>query len=250
MDLKPFQWALLAVLLLLAMAGIYYAYLLLRGYRCLPLKTAACKGGKPHYLVYVTRPEMDALSVIAKHKGAPPPLCHGIPSYPKRKHWRERQAAEDGEDAGDNHGVCNDNPESEIRCETGCDGKNDAIMMSEIDEGGGACWGKKCMADTTIATEQGRQLTQLRNELRWDDRARDPETGMLDEWRLDEIYEDMLANGRPLTNPFTRVPTRYNDVVEEPGCRRAWADWGQNHPEAGSKISWSWDLSHHYRRRI
>ena len=83
-DLTPLQWALLVVLLLLAMAGIYYLYTLCCGYRCLPLETAACEGGEPHFLVYVTGPEKAALAKIAKHTG-PPPLCHGIDSYPKRK---------------------------------------------------------------------------------------------------------------------------------------------------------------------
>ena len=81
-DLTPLQWAFAVVLLLLAMAGIYYLYTLCCGYRCLPLETAACEGGEPHFLVYVTGPEKAALAKIAKHKG-PPPLCHGIDSYPK-----------------------------------------------------------------------------------------------------------------------------------------------------------------------
>ena len=55
-DLTPLQWALVVVLLLLAMAGIYYLYTLCCGYRCLPLETEACEGGAPHYLVYVTGP--------------------------------------------------------------------------------------------------------------------------------------------------------------------------------------------------
>ena len=80
-DLTPLQWAFAVVLLLLAMAGIYYLYTLCCGYRCLPLETAACEGGEPHFLVYVTGPEKAALAKIAKHKG-PPPLCHGIDSYP------------------------------------------------------------------------------------------------------------------------------------------------------------------------
>ena len=222
-DLTPIQWAILVVLLLLAMAGMYYVYTLLRGYRSLPLKTTNCPGGEPHHLVYVDDYELGELAKIAKHNGKP---CHGVRSFPpvrrRRKHWRERQAeAEDGGDPRDNHAVCNDNPESEIRCERLCDGKNDAIMMTEIDEGDGACWGNKCLGETTIDREYERQLNQLIDELRWDDRARDPETGLVDERRLDDIYEDMIYNGRPLKNPFNRVPTRYNEEVDYPGCDRS-----------------------------
>ena len=38
-DFSPLQWALLIVLLLLALLGLYYVSLLVRGYRCLPLST-------------------------------------------------------------------------------------------------------------------------------------------------------------------------------------------------------------------
>ena len=81
-DLTPAEWAFVVVLLLVAMAGIYYLYTLCCGYRCLPLETAACEGGEPHFLVYVTGPEKAELAKMARHTG-PPPSCHGIPSYPE-----------------------------------------------------------------------------------------------------------------------------------------------------------------------
>ena len=79
LELKPLAWALLAVLVLLAIAGLYYLYTLCRGYRCLPLTTTDCPGGKPHHLVYVDDKELGVLAKIAKHTGKP---CHGIRSYP------------------------------------------------------------------------------------------------------------------------------------------------------------------------
>jgi len=90
-DYSPLQWALLIVLLLLALLGLYYVSLLVRGYRCLPLSTTNCEGGKPHHLVYVTGPEKAALAKIAKHTGPPPP-CHGIDSYPQEKRKRTDEA--------------------------------------------------------------------------------------------------------------------------------------------------------------
>ena len=68
-DLTPAQWAFVVVLLLLAMAGLYYVYTLCCGYRCLPLKTTDCPGGKPHHLVYVNDEELGVLAKIAKHEG-------------------------------------------------------------------------------------------------------------------------------------------------------------------------------------
>ena len=82
------QWAGLAVLVLLAMVGLYYLYLLCRGYRCLPLTTADCPGNKPHHLVYVDDEELAALAKIAKHTGKP---CHGIRSYPPKPKRRKDQ---------------------------------------------------------------------------------------------------------------------------------------------------------------
>ena len=73
------QWVGLAVLVLLAMVGLYYLYTLYRGYRCLPLTTTDCPGNKPHHLVYVDDEEIAALAKIAKHTGKP---CHGIRSFP------------------------------------------------------------------------------------------------------------------------------------------------------------------------
>ena len=81
--MKAIQWAGLAVLVLLAVVGLYYLYTLYHGYRCLPLTTTDCPGGKPHHLVYVDDEELDMLAKIAKHTGKP---CHGIRSYPKRQH--------------------------------------------------------------------------------------------------------------------------------------------------------------------
>lgn len=78
-ELTPAQWAFVVILLLLALAGLYYLYTLLCGYRCLPLKTTDCPGGTPHHLVYVNDEELGALAKIAKHDGLP---CHGIRSYP------------------------------------------------------------------------------------------------------------------------------------------------------------------------
>ena len=73
------QWALLVVLVLFAIVGLYYLYTLCRGYRCLPLKTTDCPGNKPHHLVYVNDYELGVLAKIAKHTGKP---CHGIRSFP------------------------------------------------------------------------------------------------------------------------------------------------------------------------
>ena len=85
MKLELTPWGLLlAVLVLLAMAGIYYLYTLCRGYRCLPLTTTDCPGGEPHHLVYVDDKELGVLAKIAKHTGKP---CHGIRSYPDETKW-------------------------------------------------------------------------------------------------------------------------------------------------------------------
>ena len=54
-DLTPAEWAFVIVLLLLAMAGIYYLYTLCCGYRCLPLKTTDCPGGEPNFNARKTR---------------------------------------------------------------------------------------------------------------------------------------------------------------------------------------------------
>lgn len=77
-DLTPAEWAFVAVLVLLAMAGLYYVYTLLCGYRCLPLETTDCPGGKPHHLVYVDDVELGMLADHAEHPGKP---CHGIRSF-------------------------------------------------------------------------------------------------------------------------------------------------------------------------
>ena len=86
MELSPLAWAGLAVLVLLAMVGLYYLYLVCRGYRCLPLTTTDCPGNKPHHLVYVDDEELAALAKIAKHTGKP---CHGIRSYPPKPKRRK-----------------------------------------------------------------------------------------------------------------------------------------------------------------
>lgn len=78
-NLTPAEWAFVVVLLLLAMAGLYYVYTLLCGYRCLPLETTDCPGGKPHQLVYVNDVELGMLADHAEHAGKP---CHGIRSFP------------------------------------------------------------------------------------------------------------------------------------------------------------------------
>ena len=86
-DFSPLAWAGVAVLVLLAMVGLYYLYTLCRGYRCLPLTTTDCPGGKPHHLVYVDDYELGELAKIAKHTGKP---CHGIRSYPPGQRLPDR----------------------------------------------------------------------------------------------------------------------------------------------------------------
>ena len=79
MELNVLAWAGIAVVVLLALAGLYYLYLRCCGYRCLPPTTTDCPGGKPHHLVYVNDYELGELAKIAKHTGKP---CHGIDSFP------------------------------------------------------------------------------------------------------------------------------------------------------------------------
>ena len=83
--------AFLVVVLLLALAGLYYLVThYVRGYdwrvQGLPYETMACPvnaEGKrqKHYLVYVNKKELDKVKEMAGHQGKP---CHGIDSYPKR----------------------------------------------------------------------------------------------------------------------------------------------------------------------
>ena len=84
--------AVLVVVLLLALAGLYYLVThYARGYdwrvQGLPYETMACPvnaEGKrqKHYLVYVNQEELDEVKKMARHQGKP---CHCIDSYPKRK---------------------------------------------------------------------------------------------------------------------------------------------------------------------
>ena len=190
LELEWWQWVLLGVLVALALAGLWYVVLWLRGYRCLPLTTTDCPGGKPHHLVYVDDFELAALAKIAKHTGKP---CHGIRSYPpkpkrrkvvdrvqeeEREHPEFAKARQDAEEAARH--PCKDEAPNVIRCETGCDQREDELVYDEIPDGKGACWGKTCMMTDTIAKDQRRQLnqgqTQISNPLLPGQGARAPVT--------------------------------------------------------------------------
>ena len=175
LELEWWQWVLLGVLVALALAGLWYVVLWLRGYRCLPLTTTDCPGGKPHHLVYVDDYELAALAKIAKHTGKP---CHGIRSYPpkpkrrkvvdrvqeeEREHPEFAKARQDAEEAARH--PCKDEAPNVIRCETGCDQREDELVYDEIPDGKGACWGKTCMMTDTIAKDQRRQLNQGQTQI-------------------------------------------------------------------------------------
>ena len=86
-DLTPLQWALVVVLLLLAMAGIWHIGARLAGYKVLPFYQRSACGTKMHQLAYITEQERFDLIKRAKEKdansraGEPQPGTQGVPCY-------------------------------------------------------------------------------------------------------------------------------------------------------------------------
>ena len=80
-DLTPLQWALVVVLLLLAMAGIYHIGARLAGYKVLPMYQPSACGGPPHQLAYITEKERIDL-IEAGGLGEARFGTQGVPCYP------------------------------------------------------------------------------------------------------------------------------------------------------------------------